>query len=179
MTVPLAILAIGAVFAGYAGVIPFFHRDWLGHFLAPVIARVGHGAEHPAHGFTLELLLVGASILVAGLGILAAWLLYGRGRNLEGEEALVRRVPRLHRVLANKYYVDELYDSIVVRPLAWLARMCWKVVDTIFINGSVHVGAFVVELTGDLARFTTTGNVRNYALYFFAALVALFCWMVF
>ena len=57
--------------------------------------------------------------------------------------------------------------------------MCWKVVDTILINGSVHVGAFLAELTGDVGRFTTTGNVRNYALYFFAALVLLFCWMVF
>src|SRR5207248_10703491 len=105
--------------------------------------------------------------------------LYGRGRNLQAEDAFAVRFPALQRVLVNKYYVDELYDTVVVRPLAWLARMCWKVIDTILINGAVHVGAFVVELTGDLGRFTTTGNVRNYALYFFAAMLIFFCWMVF
>ena len=52
-------------------------------------------------------------------------------------------------------------------------------IDTIFINGTVHVGAFLVELTGDLGRFTTTGNVRNYSLYFFTAVIVLFCWLVF
>jgi len=179
MTLPLVVLALGAVFAGWVGVIPFLGRDWLGHFLAPVIADVGHAHEHAEHGLALEAFLVGASVLVGLLGIFVAWRLYGGDRELAGEEALVRRAPGVHRVLANKYYVDELYQATVVRPLHWLARMCWKVIDTIFINGSVHVGAFVVELTGDLARFTTTGNVRNYALYFFAALVALFCWMVF
>jgi NADH-quinone oxidoreductase subunit L len=179
MTVPLVVLALGAIFAGWVGVIPFLDRDWLGHFLAPVIARVGHGGEHAEHGLGLEAFLVGASVLVGLLGIFAAWRLYGRGRDLEGEEALVAAAPRLHRTLENKYYVDELYDTAVVKPLAWLARMCWKVIDTIFINGTVHVGAFLVELTGDLGRLTTTGNVRNYALYFFTALIALFCWLVF
>jgi NADH-quinone oxidoreductase subunit L len=179
MTVPLAILAVGAVISGWFGVIPFLDRDWLGHFLAPVIADVGRAHEHAEHGLGQEAFLVGTSVAIGLLGIFLAWRLYGRGRNLEGEEAFVARVPRLHRTLENKYYVDELYDAVVVRPIAWLARMCWKVIDTIFINGSVHVGAFVVELTGDLARFTTTGNVRNYALYFFTALIALFCWLVF
>ena len=179
MTLPLVVLAIGAVFAGWVGVIPFLDRDWLGHFLAPVVANVGHAREHAEHGLALEAFLVGASVLVGLLGIFLAWRLYGRGRDLEGEEALVAAAPRLHRTLQNKYYVDELYDAIVVRPLAWLARMCWKVIDTIFINGSVHVGAFLVELTGDLGRFTTTGNVRNYALYFFTALIAFFVWLVF
>jgi NADH-quinone oxidoreductase subunit L len=128
---------------------------------------------------TQEEFLVGMSVLAGLAGIFLAWRMYGRGRNLAGEDAFVERMPRLHRLLANKYYVDEIYDAIIVRPVAWLARMCWKVVDTIFINGSVHVGAFVVELTGDLGRFSTTGNVRNYALYFFVALVAIFCWLVF
>jgi NADH-quinone oxidoreductase subunit L len=179
MTVPLVVLAIGAIFAGWAGVIPFLDRDWLGHFLAPVIADVGHGHPHAEHGFGLEAFLVGASVAVGLLGIFVAWRLYGRGRNLEGEDTFIARFPAVHRVLANKYYVDELYDAVVVRPIAWLARMCFRVVDTIFINGTVHVGAFVTELLGDLGRFTTTGNVRNYALYFFTAVIVLFCWLVF
>jgi NADH-quinone oxidoreductase subunit L len=178
MTVPLAVLALGSAVAGYVGLIPFLHKDWLGRFLAPVVAEVGLGGEHEAHGGTLEVFLVGASVAAGLLGILLAWRLYGRGRGTAADEAFAVRAPRLHNTLLNKYWVDEIYDTLVVRPLAWVARMCWKVIDTLVINGTIHVGAFVVELTGDLTRFTTTGNVRNYALYFFAGVLILFCWLV-
>jgi NADH-quinone oxidoreductase subunit L len=179
MTLPLVVLAIGSVVAGYLGLIPFLHRNWLGHYLDPVIANVGLPVVHVEHGFALEAFLVGMSVLAGLLGIFLAWRLYGRNRNLAAEDTFAARMPAVQRTLANKYWVDEIYDATVVRPLGWLARMSWKVVDTILINGSVHVGAFLVELTGDLGRFTTTGNVRNYALYFFAGLILLFCWMVF
>jgi NADH-quinone oxidoreductase subunit L len=179
MTVPLLLLAVGSVVAGWLGIVPFLHRDWLGHFLAPVVADVGVEHGHAAHGAGLEAFLVGMSVLAGLLGILVAWLLYGRGRGVSADDALAARLPAVQRTLANKYYVDELYDVVVVRPLAWIARMCWKVIDTILINGSIHVGAFVTELTGDLGRFSTTGNVRNYALYFFAGVLLLFCWIVF
>ena len=85
----------------------------------------------------------------------------------------------MQRTLANKYWVDELYDRIVVRPLRAVARACWKVLDTLIIDGALHVGAFVTELAGDLGRFTTTGNVRHYAVYFLAGIVLLFWWMIF
>jgi NADH-quinone oxidoreductase subunit L len=179
MTVPLLLLAAGSVVAGWLGIVPFLHSDWLGHFLAPVVADVGVEHGHAEHGAGLEAFLVGASVLAGLLGILLAWLLYGRGRGVSADDALAARLPAVQRTLANKYYVDELYDAVVVRPLAWIARMCWKVIDTILINGSIHVGAFVTELTGDLGRFSTTGNVRNYALYFFAGVLLLFCWIVF
>jgi NADH-quinone oxidoreductase subunit L len=179
MTIPLIVLAIGSVLVGYLGLIPFFHRNWLGHFLDPIVADVGHTPGHAEHGLSLEAFLVGMSVLAGLLGIFMAWRLYGRGRELAAEDGFAAKLPAVQRTLANKYWVDELYDRIVVRPLDWVARMSWKVIDTILINGTVHVGAFLVELTGDLGRFTTTGNVRNYALYFFAGLIALFCWMVF
>jgi len=66
----------------------------------------------------------------------------------------------------------------VVRPLAALSEFCRKVIDGIFVEGAVHTGPFLAKLTGDLFRFTTTGNVRNYLLYFFAGLLVLFWWVV-
>jgi NADH-quinone oxidoreductase subunit L len=179
MTVPLVVLAFGTLTAGYLGTIPFIHVDWLTGFLSPIIADLGAALDKVPHALVLEGGLVAVAIGAALLGIWIAWRLYGRDRGLEGEHAMIEGFPRVHRTLAEKYWVDELYDRIVVTPLAWLARVCWKVVDTIIIDGSLHVGAFVVELTGDLGRFTTTGNVRNYALYFFVSLLLLFIWMVF
>ena len=52
-------------------------------------------------------------------------------------------------------------------------------VDQAVIDGAINVGAFLTELTGDVGRFTTTGNVRNYALYFFLGVVVMFWWIVF
>jgi hypothetical protein len=54
-----------------------------------------------------------------------------------------------------------------------------RTVDSVFIDGGLHVLAFITELAGDLGRFSTTGNVRQYALYFFAGVLALFWWMIF
>jgi NADH-quinone oxidoreductase subunit L len=179
MVAPLVILAAGAILAGYAGKIPFTHFDWLGDFLAPVIAEVpGHQAHAAAHGVGLEAALVAASIGAALAGLWLAWRTYG-ARGTAADEAFATRRPALQRLLENKYYVDEIYDRLVVRPTAALARFCWKVIDTLVIDGALHVVAFLTELAGDLGRFSTTGNVRNYALYFFAGVMILFWWMIF
>jgi NADH-quinone oxidoreductase subunit L len=180
-TLPLVVLAVGAIAAGWIGIpaamsfgadINLFH-----HFLEPVIASVG--APHAAHpGLTLEWALILLSVFVAALGVWVAGRLWGGERGLAGDVAFARRFPALRAALENKYWVDEAYDRFVVRPLAALARALWKVVDILVIDGTIHVGAFIAEITGDLGRLTTTGNVRNYALYVFVGVVALFCWMI-
>jgi NADH-quinone oxidoreductase subunit L len=121
------------------------------------------------------------SVLVAVTGILLARRIYGgiSGENgAERERALAARWPALYNLLAHKYYVDEIYDRFIVRPLAAFARFLWKVVDSFIIDGTINAGAFVTEIAGDLGRFTTTGNVRNYALYFFVGVIVLFWWIV-
>ncbi len=179
MILPLAVLAVGAVFAGYAGKIPFTHFDWFGDFVSRVVVEIpGHEAHAGHHELGLELALVGGSVAAAALGLFLAWRRYGGNRGTSADEAFARRSPSLQRLLANKYYVDEIYDRLVVKPAARLARFCWKVIDSIFIDGGLHVGAFVTELIGDLGRFSTTGNVRQYALYFFAGVLILFWWMI-
>ncbi len=179
MTLPLVVLAVGAALAGYAGKIPFTHYDWFGHFLSRVVVEVPGLEKHAEHhSLNLELALVGASIAAAGLGLFLAWKRYGGGQGTAADESFARTAPTAQRLLANKYYVDEIYDRFVVRPSRRLARFCWKVVDSILIDGGLHVGAFVTELIGDLGRFTTTGNVRQYALYFFAGVLILFWWMI-
>ncbi len=183
MTVPLMILAVGAAVAGFVGLpgklLGNEHLNWLHNWLAPVIAHFpAEQAEHEVSRGTEGLLMLG-SIAVALLGIWIAWSLWGRdGRGVAGDEAFSARFPAVQRLFENKWYVDELYDRIVVRPTTALARICWKVIDTLIIDGAIHVGAFLTEITGDLGRLTTTGNVRNYALYFFGGMLALFAWIL-
>ncbi|HEX9800580.1 MAG TPA: NADH-quinone oxidoreductase subunit L [Thermoanaerobaculia bacterium] len=186
MTLPLWVLASGAVVAGWIGIpkgmwelFGAHDNDWLAGLLAPVVAVIPgrEVAEHHVSHAT-EALLVLASIAAAAAGIFLAWRLWGRGRGLAADEAFAAGAPTAQRTLANKYWIDELYDRIVVRPLTRLARIFWKVFDELLIDGGLNVAAFVTELAGDLGRFTTTGNVRNYAMYFFAGLLLLFWWMV-
>jgi len=175
MTLPLQILAllsiVGGVIIGFPGLL--FHREnWnlINRFLAPVIAEVGHGghgAEHGGHAVSLglEWALVCLSVAVASCGIYLAYRFYKADPDFNLAKRLAERFAFVHRLLLNKYWVDEIYDTTVIRPLYKLCIFSWKVVDvviidTIIVNGS----AFVTELTGDLLRFLQTGNVRNYAL---------------
>src|SRR5215210_2462238 len=184
MTIPLWILAVGAVLAGYVGVPKLLSlgRDlnWFHHWLEPVIARPQglEAGEHNLGSFT-ELTLVLITTTVALAGIFLARSFYGGDNGLAKGRAWAQRFPALHRLLENKYYVDEIYNALIVRPLAALSRFFWKGVDTFLIDGAVNAGAFLTELTGDVGRFSTTGNVRNYALYFFLGVILLFWWIAF
>jgi len=91
----------------------------------------------------------------------------------------LRTFPALHRLVENKFYLDELYEAVIYRPFRALARFFWKAIDVLIIDGIVNAGAFLVELTGDLLRFFTTGNVRNYALTFVLGIVALLAYLGF
>jgi NADH-quinone oxidoreductase subunit L len=187
MTVPLVILAAGAVVAGWVGIPavlgePVFGRDvnWFHHLLEPVVgahpAGFLAGAYHLSHGLEIGLMLL--SIAVAVAGILLARSLFRTADPLAGDARIASSLGGYYRLLADKYRVDELYDRIVVRPLAALARAFWKVVDGFVIDGLLHTSAFLTELTGDLGRFSTTGNARHYVLYFLVGVIVLFWWLV-
>ena len=166
MTIPLIVLAALSVVGGWIGIGRFTR------FLEPVLVRLpGVLSEEPLPAST-ELVLVGLSIAVAAGGVWLGWLWYARQAG-RVPARLAAAYPRAYRLVADKYRVDELYDRVFVRPFDALARVLWKVVDVLIIDGVLNAGAFLVELAGDLLRFLQTGNVRNYALTFFLGLVAL------
>ena len=179
MTVPLWVLAIGAVAAGYVGIPKLGHFDvnLLGHYLEPVFQGAGaHEAHHAS--LAVELILMAASVAIAAAGIWLAWKIYGPGRELAGGESWAGRYPKAHRLLVNKYWVDEAYDATVVRPLAAVSRFFFRVVDGGLIEGAVHAGPNLSKLVGEFSRLTTTGNVRNYALYFLGGVLLLLWWLM-
>ena len=172
MTVPLAMLAVLAAGAGVWG-LPGEHGTAIGRFLAPVLTG-GHGAEGAHHGPSWALMVVSVVASLAGLTV--AWQLYVRGR----ADLAKIGVPQsgLHRVLLDKYYVDELYDRVIVRPLFALSRWCAEVLDAGVIDGAVNGVATV--LTGAAARLRRyqTGFVMNYALSMLVGVVALLGWFL-
>ncbi|HXO26321.1 MAG TPA: NADH-quinone oxidoreductase subunit L [Thermoanaerobaculia bacterium] len=185
MTVPLIILAVGAVVAGWIE-IPLLHgTQWFHRFLEsvvatlPAIGAIQGGAPTGTRelGTPTEAILIVLSVGLALAGILLARSIYGGAGGAERGLAFEERYPALHRLLANKWYVDELYDAIVVRPLHGLSWVFYRVVDVLVVDGSIRAGAAVTRATGDLGSLTTTGNVRNYALYFFLGVLVLFWWI--
>jgi NADH-quinone oxidoreductase subunit L len=176
MTIPLWILAIGAITSGWLG-LPGEH-NWIHNFLAPVILKPAGIAEAPEH--ELSALLLGLiALAVAAAAIWYAWQVYGDDKGMERGKEWAARFPAVHNLLVHKYYVDELYDRAVVRPLAALSAFFWKGVDMLLIDGAVNTGAATAEVAGEVGRFSTTGNVRNYALYFFLGVILLFLWLTF
>ena len=143
MTIPLWVLAVGAVLAGFVGVpklltggkdLNFFH-----HFLEPVIAKIaGHPVEPHHMAAAMEWGLIAVAVAVAVTGILLARRLYGGTRGLATETVWETRLPGLHRVLANKYYVDEAYDKTVIGGTWGLGRGLFRfdasVIDDPFIK---------------------------------------------
>ena len=167
MTVPLVVLAVGAVVAGWIGipaVMSFGARlDAFGSFLAPVVAALpGHGgAHHLSHA--VEWMLIAASVAVALAGIAIARRLWGR-RGVAADQAFAARLPGVQRTLANKYWVDEVYDATVVRgtwaSAAGLSQFDAKAIDGFCVNGSRHVTVGTSLVSGFFDKYVVDGLVN-------------------
>ncbi|HWW60882.1 MAG TPA: NADH-quinone oxidoreductase subunit L, partial [Thermoanaerobaculia bacterium] len=176
MTIPLIVLAALSAAGGIIGLPHVIATNWLGHWLGQIIPEVegAHAEIHIAPSTEWTVMLI--STLVAVAGWLLARSLYAN-KELASDLAFERRSPALARAIENKWYVDELYAAIIVRPLAAFSRFLWKVVDAI-IDGTAAMLGFVASGFGDLLRFFQTGNVRNYALMFFIGVLVFIAFIV-
>ncbi|HEV2719019.1 MAG TPA: NADH-quinone oxidoreductase subunit L [Thermoanaerobaculia bacterium] len=162
MTVPLWILGGLSLVGGLIG-IP--GRNLLEEWLHPV-------ATHIEIATATEITVAAVSTLIAILGWWYARSRY-KERQLEGDTWLA---PSLARTLENKWYVDEMYGLAIVRPLERISTFLWRGIDAV-IDGLLALLGYIVAAFGDLLRFLQTGNVRNYALMFFAGVV-IFIWVL-
>jgi NADH-quinone oxidoreductase subunit L len=177
MTIPLWILGILSLVGGLLN-IPhgWFHARWsLEEWLHPVIPELSATHKILEIPVSTETMIALISTLIAIAGWWIARSLYLE-RQLAADEAFEQRSPVLARMLENKWYVDELYGRIIVRPLEATSVFLWRVADAI-IDGIAAMLAFTVRGFGDLLRFFQTGNVRNYALMFFIGVVV-FVWVL-
>jgi NADH-quinone oxidoreductase subunit L len=117
------------------------------------------------------MLLMLASLGVAATGVGVAYHYYMR--RPAARARLGARFPGWQRVLTHAYYVDALYDAVVVRPLARLAAFAARVVDPGIIDGAVNGAASLTMTVGDLWRRMQTGNVQHYALSLLLGAVAI------
>jgi NADH-quinone oxidoreductase subunit L len=166
MTVPLIVLAGLTIVAGWALGVPSEDGTRFQRLLAPVFPL--HAEEHSGLAGILLLVL---SVIVVAAGILLAWFMYGAAPVRADAIGQPRTV--LQRLLLNAWYVDWLYDRIVVRPLFALSEFLARVFDAGIVDGAVNgVGRAVVAWSASLRRLQT-GYVVNYALTMLAGAVAI------
>ena len=170
MTLPLGVLAILTAVAGFVGV-PSSHGTAFERFLAPVLPF-----KEAEHGGVASLALAAVSVIAALAGVFVAWLVYGRGQ-VDASKIGVPTNP-LHRLLLNKYYVDEIYDALIVKPIYRLCLWCAQVFDVKVIDGLVNGVATAVVAWALGLRRLQTGYVMNYALGMLVGAVALVAFLL-
>ncbi len=228
MTVPLIVLAVLAVVGGVVGIPFFAGGSRLHHFLAPVFghgvehtaAAVSHGAHlalasmaeggahvaeaagEAAHG-SMEYILMVVSVVVGISGIFLAALMYyapmrSGAPSFLNPELIAEKFSGLHKLLYNKYYVDEIYEAIIINPIKRICAWCWSFdlgfidgivngaawctrlaswlshkFDIYIIDGLVNSLATLVSVKSGIWRRLQTGYLQNYALVFILGVIAL------
>jgi NADH-quinone oxidoreductase subunit L len=168
MLVPLAVLAVLSIIGGWLAAPALWGgSNYFANFLAPVFGSPA-GAEAVSEGAVgahqLELVLAGVSVGAALIGLAVAyWLYLKRPGKADG---LAHSLKPAYTTLLNKYYVDEVYAAVVVKPLLWISTVVfWKTADVAAIDGAVNGIADGARVIGDGVRHTQSGNTRSYAVW--------------
>ncbi|HLH75979.1 MAG TPA: NADH-quinone oxidoreductase subunit L [Candidatus Binataceae bacterium] len=173
MTLPLMVLAALSLCGGWIALPQgLLWGNVLGRFLASTV-----GTFKPLFE-TNEVMLSGLSVLAGLTGLATAWLFYIARPEWPGQ--LARSVYALYRLLLDKYFIDQIYDRLVSRPLFFIGHyVLWRGVDSFTIDGVVEGSAVTVETGGDLARRAENGNVQSYALVYLLGAVAVVAFYVY
>jgi NADH-quinone oxidoreductase subunit L len=197
MTVPLVLLAVLSVvggwinvpeamqqsFLGLFGALPM--GEWLHHWLEPITGvaqeiRVEHVGEFhetsPVGGG--EIVWATLSTLAALVVVAAAYTVVGRAKTVPAEQAGAPAAG-LRGVLYNKWYVDELYDRLVVKPVVNGSKFLWRVIDQGVVDGLVNAVGNLARAIGWFGSLFQTGAVNTYALVVTLGVLAILGYMAF
>ena len=178
MAIALVVLAAGSVVAGLVGIpeVILHGGNRIEAFLAPSFQAIGVAAEAPAgeveHHAAQELTLMAVSVLIALAGIAVARHFFLR--RPDAAAAMAARFSGVHRLLSGKYFVDEIYNGLLVQPIKQMSTgALWKGVDAGLIDGLVNGVGLIVRGWSAVLRRLQTGSVRAYAMSFFMGVVAI------
>lgn len=174
MTTPLVILAVLSVVGGFLGIPAVFGGSHaLKNFLAPVFASSQSllPAHHVSHSTEIILMVVVVALTLALIVI--AWAFYVRRNTVPAPEEA--KLGTFHRLVYNKYYVDEVYDNVIVKPLDFLSRALDAVIERLMIDRLVNNTGKAVTWGGKTFRLLQTGNT---GFYIFAMVVSVIVLLV-
>ena len=176
MLIPLGVLAIGCLAAGWPFLSLFTGHGEAEFFRESLKVAPGNTVLEAMHEVPLAISLAPTVMMI--LGFLVAWQFYVRRPDLP--ERLAREQAPLYQFLLNKWYFDEIYDFLLVRPTIWLGRLLWKGGDGFIIDGlgPDGVSARVLDVTRNVIRLQT-GYLYHYAFAMLIGVAALITWFMF
>lgn len=171
MTIPLIVLAVLSLIGGWVGV-----PEVIGHSLG-----ISNGWEHwlanqvkdiEAHGSHVEeWLTMGLSVTLAACSAYCAYFVYTK--KMDSLDAVKNKFKTAYNILFNKYYVDEIYQATIVKPLVAGSKWLWSFVDVKIVDRTTYLLTDVVRGAGSTVRLMVNGNVQQYALYIVFGMVGL------
>ena len=175
MLAPLVVLAVLSVIGGLVG-----YGNRFEHFLDPVfqqkVVEVAQGSP-PEALKSIEYLLMGVSISVAALGWILAYLLYSRRPELPAR--IAASLGGVYQAVVHKYYIDELYAALFVKPLIeGSSAILWKGIDQGIIDAAVNNSADAARHVSDNVRHMQSGNLRSYAGWVAAGSAVVIAYMI-
>ncbi len=175
MLIPLYVLAVGAVLAGVVFYSMFFYdAEHVEHFFAGSII-VDHNIIEEAHHVPLWVKWSATASMI--LGFVAAWYMYIKRPDVPGRLAAAN--PGLYKFLLNKWYFDELYNTIFVRPALWVGNAIWKGFDDWLIDGKIAegLGRRVQNVTSWVVKLQSC-YLYHYAFAMLIGIAALLTWAI-
>lgn len=180
MTIPLIILAVLSIVGGWVG-IPKALGGGLAikEFLSPVFYHADRIMALPEHGVhSVDYILIVLSVVIAAAGIYLARTWYLRKPDVPNR--IAKKYSGVYTVLNNKYYVDELYDAVIVNPtVKGSRRLLWRGFDVGIIDGIVNGLAKLIAVISKYGRKVQVGVVQGYAVAFVFGIVFILYWLIF
>ena len=171
MTWPLVVLAVLSTIGGFIGIPAIFSdHHILNHYLDPILSTPG-SMLHSEVSHIFEWTLMGLSI-----GLLAVIIIWSYRRYVSGEKTPSMREEEMgafSKILYNKYYVDEFYQALIVKPLIGIGNICWNFIDKTLIDGTIKGVNRGVILGGQTARLIQTGNIGFYIFMMVFGIIAI------
>ncbi len=179
MTIPLIALAFLSIVGGFVGIpASLGGGNAIEQWLDPVFERANQvlsSSSHPSEIIEYLLMVLSVGVAVAGIVLARTWYL----RRTEVPQRLSERFARAYRLLLNKYYVDEVYDALVVTPtVKGSEKLLWKGIDVGVIDWCINTGARMIGSLSRTVRLVQTGLAQSYVFVFLLGVVAILAWML-
>jgi NADH-quinone oxidoreductase subunit L len=172
MTIPLMVLAVLSVVGGFIGFPESLHgTHFLKTFLEPVFADSELRAFPTEISHATEYTLMILTLVTIGIVVMVARNKYQVKAEIPPTDGT--ELPKLHRIILNKYYIDEVYNAAIVKPLFWISEKLKTVVEKDVVDGLVNLVGRVVIWGSQTVRLSQTGNLGFYLISMVVAIVLL------
>jgi NADH-quinone oxidoreductase subunit L len=175
MTFPLVVLALLSIVGGWVGIPAVFmenaHR--LSNYLSPVFAASHHETAHQSISHSMELAMMAGIVALIAISIFAAKTMFAK-EGLSEEKS-----SGFGKLLENKWYVDEIYDTIIVQPINHLSSFSSRIIDNKIIDGTVNGVGKILQFSARQFRLLQSGQVGSYVLIMVVSIILFFIFQLF